>query len=158
MKIDIQKISEGDEKIILRYRILTPQIKKIIEILEGETSDFGNKADPGVDVKLWGKMDSEVVCVNPRDLLYLESVDDKLFAYTGDSVLKIDGSLNSFMTDMNDESFFRCSKSMVINVNRVKALKSMSSNRIDATMEGGEHIIISRRYASAFRRLLKGER
>jgi DNA-binding LytR/AlgR family response regulator len=45
---------------------------------------------------------------------------------------------------------------MVINVGRVKALKSLSSNRIDASMEGGEHIIISRRYPSEFRRLLKG--
>ena len=92
------------------------------------------------------------------DLLYLESVDDRLFAYTGDKTLRLVGSLSSFMTDLDDGSFFRCSKSMVINVNRVKALKSLSSNRIDATMEGGEHIIISRRYASEFRRLLKGGR
>jgi len=85
-------------------------------------------------------------------------VDDKVFAYTNDKVLKIDGSLQSFMLIVNDDSFFRCSKSMVINVNRVISLKSLSSNRIDATLEGGEHIIISRRYASEFRRLLKGER
>jgi len=85
-------------------------------------------------------------------------VDDKVFAYTDEKVLKIDGTLNSFLMEIQDESFFRCSKSMVINVNRVTSLKSLSSNRIDATMEGGEHIIISRRYASEFRRLLKGER
>ena len=47
---------------------------------------------------------------------------------------------------------------MIINVGKVRALKSLSSNRIDATMEGGEHIMISRRYAVDFRRLLKGER
>ena len=47
---------------------------------------------------------------------------------------------------------------MIINVNRVIALKSLSSNRIDATMEGGEHIMISRRYTVDFRRLLKGDR
>jgi len=40
----------------------------------------------------------------------------------------------------------------------VTALHSLSGNRIDATMEGGEHIIISRRYAVEFRRLLKGGR
>ena len=45
---------------------------------------------------------------------------------------------------------------MIINLNRVSALKSLSSNRIDATLENGEHIMISRRYASDFRKLLRG--
>lgn len=146
MKIDIQKIAEGEESVVIRYKERTPEINRIIEILEGP------------DNKLWGKSENGSVCIDLGDLLYLESVDDKVFAYTGDKVLRIDGSLNSFMIDLDDGSFFRCSKSMVINVNRVTALRSLSSNRIDATMEGGEHIIISRRYASEFRRLLKGDR
>lgn len=58
---------------------------------------------------------------------------------------------------LDDEKFFRCSKSMIININRVERLKSLPSNRIDATMQGGEHIMISRTYASDFRRLLRGE-
>ena len=146
MKIDIKQIPEGEEYVTIRYKDLTPSMKKVIGILEG------------TDDKLWGKTDMGTEGIRIAKLLYLESVDDKVFAYTGDKVLKIDGTLNSFMTDYDDGSFFRCSKSMVINVNRVKALKSLSSNRIDATMEGGEHIIISRRYASEFRRLLKGGR
>ncbi len=146
MRIDIQKIAEGDEFIQIRYIESTPEIRKIIGILEKAQN------------VLWGKTDTETVSVKISDLLYLESVDDRLFAYTGDKTLRLDGSLSSFMTELDDGSFFRCSKSMVINVNRVKALKSLSSNRIDATMEGGEHIIISRRYASEFRRLLKGGR
>ena len=98
------------------------------------------------------------VFVSPDEILYLESVDDRVFAYTDDWVLRIDGSLNTFTNELGDERFFRCSKSMIINVNRVIALKSLSSNRIDATMEGGEHIMISRRYTVDFRRLLKGDR
>lgn len=144
MKIDIQKIETGEDSISIRYKSLTPEIKKIIGILEK------------TDNKLWGKTDTGAVSIDINKLLYLESVDDKLFAYTGKIVARIDGTLNSFIAEIDDESFFRCSKSMVINVNRVKALKSLSSNRIDATMENGEHIIISRRYASDFRRLLKG--
>ena len=146
MKIDIQKIAEGEESIVLRYRQLTPELNRIIGILQG------------TDNKLLGKSDTGSVLIKIEEVLYLESVDDKLFAYTKGKVLRIDGTLNSFMTDMDNGTFFRCSKSMVINVNRVEALKSLSSNRIDATMEGGEHIIISRRYASEFRRMLRGDR
>ena len=146
MKVDIREITEGEESVVIRYKEPNPTIRRIIGIL----SDEGQR--------LWGRINDETVSINTEEVLYLESVDDKVFAYTDDKVLKIDGTLNSFMMEIRDESFFRCSKSMVINVNRVTSLKSLSSNRIDATMEGGEHIIISRRYASEFRRLLKGER
>ena len=146
MKIDIKQISEGEESVVIRYKNLTPTLNKIITVLNGD------------DNRLRGKTDEGEVFFSPDEILYLESVDDKVFAYTGDKVVRIEGSLSTFMNEQDDESFFRCSKSMVINVGRVSALKSLSSNRIDATMESGEHIIISRRYASDFRRLLKGDR
>ena len=146
MKIDIKQITEGEESVVIRYKDLSPKINKIIDVLNGD------------DNKLRGKTDEGEVFFSPDDILYLESVDDKVFVYTPDKIMRIEGSLNSFMAAISDESFFRCSKSMIINIGRVEALKSLSSNRIDATMEGGEHIIISRRYASEFRRLLKGDR
>ena len=146
MNIDIKQINEGEDSVVIRYKELTPQINRILNAVNGD------------DNRLKGKTDDGDVFVSPDEILYLESVDDKVFAYTVDKVVRIDGSLSSFMNEIDDESFFRCSKSMVINVGRVSALKSLSSNRIDATMEGGEHIIISRRYASEFRRLLKGDR
>lgn len=58
---------------------------------------------------------------------------------------------------LQKEYFFRCSKSMIMNINKVAGLRSLSSNRIDATMENGEHIMISRTYASDFRKRLRGE-
>ena len=144
MIIDIQHIDEGESSVVIRYKELTPQIKRVIDVLNKDTG------------KLWGKADSGNVSIKAEDILYLESVDDKLFAYTMSDVVRLEGTLNSFISEMMDESFFRCSKSMIINVNKVSVLKSLPSNRIDATMEGGEHIMISRRYASEFRRLLRG--
>ena len=146
MKIDIKQVTEGEESINIRYREPNPTVERIIGILRGE------------DNRIWGRNGEVSVGISPDDILYLESVDDRVFAYTQDAVVRIDGTLNSFMIETGDETFFRCSKSVVINVNRVKSLKSLSSNRIDATMEGGEHIIISRRYASGFRKFLKGDR
>ena len=146
MKIDIKQITEGEESVVIRYRKLTPSINKILTVLSGD------------DNRLRGKTDDGEVFFTPDEILYLESVDDKVFVYTLDKIIRIDGTLNSFMIEQANDSFFRCSKSMVINTLRVTALKSLSSNRIDATMEGGEHIIISRRYASDFRKLLKGDR
>lgn len=138
---------------------LSRDIETLREVME-KTAGFADPvsskhSDTG---RLWGKTDEGSVRIDPADILYLESVDDRVFVYTRETVARIDRTLSSFVTETDDESFFRCSKSMVINVNRVKTLKSLSSNRIDATMESGEHIIISRRYAAEFRRLLRGDR
>lgn len=143
MKIDIQKIDSGEDEIILRYREKTQKIQRILDVLGTEGT------------KLFGKKDGETVSVFPNSILYIESVDDKIFAYTKKEVIKLDGSLSALLQDLNDDRFFRCSKSMIINIDKVDRLKSLSSNRIDATMEGGEHILISRTYASEFRRILR---
>ncbi len=144
MKIDISKIKSGEDEVIVRYKEETGKIRKILDVLR----DGGEK--------LYGKKESDVVSVIPGDILYIESVDDKIFAYTCDDVIRLEGTLAGIIQKLGDERFFRCSKSMIINIDKVDCLHSLSSNRIDATMEGGEHIMISRTYASEFRRILRG--
>ncbi|MBE6014603.1 MAG: LytTR family transcriptional regulator [Lachnospiraceae bacterium] len=146
MKVDISQIDSGEEQIVLRYLEKTPRIQRIIDAIE-----YGHRRIPA-------KIDNETIMINPEEILYIESVDDRVFAYLKTEVVRLEGSLSGVLTDLSDDRFFRCSKSMILNIEKVERLKSMSSNRIDATMEGGEHILISRTYASDFRRVLKGGR
>lgn len=44
MKVDILKISDGEESIVIRYREMTPSVNKIISILQNE-----KKKDLGKD-------------------------------------------------------------------------------------------------------------
>ena len=143
MKIDIQKIESGEDEVIVRYKEKSPKIQRILDVLGADGTT------------LFGKKDGETVSVSPGSILYIESVDDKVFAYTKKEIIRLDGSLTTLLQDLNDDRFFRCSKSMIINIDKVDRLKSLSSNRIDATMESGEHILISRTYASEFRRTLR---
>ena len=144
MKTDIRQIASGEDELILRYKEITPAIKRILDAVNGERG------------RIVGRKDEERVVINTEDVLYFESVDDKTFAYTAGDVIRVDSSLQGIVETLNDIRFFRCSKAMIINVNKVRVLKSLSSNRIDATLENGEHILISRTYASDFRKLLKG--
>ena len=144
MKVDINRIDSGEDEIILRYKEITPQVQRILDVLNGENN------------RLMGRHDDKQVVVDTADILYIESVDDKTFAYTEAEVVRVDNTLQGITEELDDIRFFRCSKSMIINVDKVRVLKSLSSNRIDATLENGEHILISRTYASDFRKLLKG--
>ncbi|MCR5033084.1 MAG: LytTR family transcriptional regulator DNA-binding domain-containing protein [Lachnospiraceae bacterium] len=170
MRIDIRQTETEEEYLTLRYREKTPLVEKILQTLAGEdkieepagrkvaeSRGFSEKEDipPAAYGRILGRTEEGSAYISLSDILYLESVDDRVFAYTTRQVVRLDGTLTSFLAAICDESFFRCSKAMILNVNKVAALKSLSSNRIEATMEGGEKILISRRYASDFRKLLK---
>ena len=144
MKIRIEQITEGEEEVILRYREKTREIEEILSYL--------NKRSKAILCK----KDGEDVLVSPHDVIYLESVDGTTYAYTETDVYQAGLSLAGAEAEFSGAGFFRCSKSMVINVYHVERLKSEAGNRIDAMMTGGEHVIISRRYAKALRKLLRG--
>lgn len=145
MRFSVHQISEGEDELILKYRQMNSEVEEILAFMERH------------EKKLVGKIDGETIIFQPEEILYIEKVDEKTFAYTLEHVIQMDVSLSMAELILDDERFFRCSKSMIINVNRVERLKSLPSNRIDATLQGGEHIIISRTYASDFRKLLRGE-
>ena len=145
MRFSVCQISEGEDELILKYRQMNSEVEEVLAFMERH------------EKKLVGKIDGETIIFQPEEILYIEKVDEKTFAYTLEHVIQMDVSLSMAEMILDDESFFRCSKSMIINVNRVERLKSLPSNRIDATLQSGEHIIISRTYASDFRKLLRGE-
>ena len=139
------KINCDEPELILYYEELTSEVKAAIAFMEKSQK------------RLVGKAEGEVLVFSPDEVLYFEKVDEKTFAYTDNSVIQVDMSLYSIEIMLDDARYFRCSKSMIVNVSKVSKLKSLPSNRIDVTLTNGEHIIISRTYASDFRRLLKGE-
>ena len=145
MRYTVNQIRSGDDELILNYKQINAEVEAVLAFMEKHQK------------KLVGKSEGETIIFLPQEILYIEKVDEKTFACTMDKVIQLDVSLATAELILDDESYFRCSKSMIVNVNKVEKLKSMPSNRIDATLVSGEHIIISRTYASDFRRLLKGE-
>ncbi len=144
MKYTIRQIKEGEDEVILQYLDMTPEVQRIWNLINGE------------QVKLVGWKEKTLTLIEIKDILYIESVDGKTFAYTSEEVLRLEDTLNRLEQILTGINFFRCSKSMILNIDKVTKLKSLPSNRIDATMCNDEHIIISRTYASDFRKRLRG--
>lgn len=146
MKITLQKIDDDQEEIIIRYRQMTERIDGIIRYVEGKGK------------KLLGVKDGQQFLVDVDRIFYAESVDGVTYLYTAQNVYGSDLTLAFCEALYGADGFFRCSKSMVVNIYHMERLKSIPGNRIDATMDNGEHVIISRRYAKELRNILKGER
>lgn len=144
MKYTIEQIPQGENELVLKYCNIDDEVEQILK--------YFNRSRP----KLVGKKDGAKVIIQPSEILYIESVDGNSFVYLQNDVLEVDFSLAQLEEILNSVNFFRCSKSVIINIDMVHKLKSLASNRIDATMRSGEHIMISRTYASDFRKRLKG--
>ena len=145
LRVTLQQIDRGNEEVIVRYRQMTDHLAGIVRYLEGKSE------------KLSGMKDGQQFFINVQDILYLESVDGVTYFYTESEVYRTGHTLALFETLYAHDGFFRCSKSVMLNIYRFNRLKSMNGNRIDATMDNGEHIVISRRYAGALRNILREE-
>ncbi|MGN0395207.1 MAG: LytTR family DNA-binding domain-containing protein [Coprococcus sp.] len=145
MKYTINQIKEGEEEVIINCYAMSPEIERLLKFLNGGPT------------RLIGWNDKKQMVIEPESILYIESVEGKIFAYTDVDVIKLDYTLFQIEEILCSINFFRCSKSMIINIDMVASLRSLPSNRIDAMMKNGEHIMISRTYASDFRKRLKGD-
>ena len=145
MKYTIEQIRSGEDELILRYRRLNGEVEAVLQFMNAPPK------------KLIGTKDNTQAVIDFADILYAETVDRKTFIYTADDVFRSELTLAQLEEVLNTVNYFRCAKSMIINIDKISTLKSLASNRIDATLVNGEHIIISRTYASEFRKILKGE-
>ena len=144
MKITTEKVPKGKDEVVLRYHEMTEEIQEILHFLRRK------------DKILLAKKDGEQVVIQPKNVIYLESVDGVTYLYTKEEIYSTTMSLAIAEEEFAEQGFFRCSKSMVVNIYQIERLKSEAGNRIDAQMKNGEHVIISSHYAKDLRRILKG--
>lgn len=145
MKLTLQQITEGQEEVIVRYFERNEEVDSLIRRIEQKND------------KILAVNEDRKILITPGDVLYLESVDNAVYVYTENEIGKTSLTLAMAESLYEDEGFFRCSKSMVINIYHISYLKSIPGNRVDVTMDNGEHVIISRRYVKTLRSILKGE-
>ena len=141
MKLETRKIPESEPEMVeIRYHWITDEIQEIISFVKSRQGQLSATRD--------GKR-FEVPVV---DLFYAESVDDRLFLYTASDSYEIRMKLYELEDLLKNKSFFRVSKSMIVNL-----MKITSVRRFSAVLKNGEEIIISRKYGPALRQVLKGD-
>lgn len=142
MKVTLEKIAgELDESALIKAHDVTDEIRLAVSILEnGENVLIG--------------MDGEERIVVPYSkIYYIEAVDERCFAYSKDRCIEVRSRLYE-LEEMLDYRFFRCSKSMICNVKKIRSVKSMANARMVATLLNGEEVIISRNYIKELKRKL----
>ncbi|MBQ9626321.1 MAG: LytTR family transcriptional regulator DNA-binding domain-containing protein [Treponema sp.] len=105
-----------------------------------------------------GKMnfykDSKIVLVEPAEVLYFESVDDKVFAYTKDCVYETKAKLYQLEEELPASDFFRANKAVIVNLDKIDSLAPAFGGRFEATLENGYKVVVSRNYLNELKERL----
>ena len=137
MRVTEKLVNNLDEEgVILQYIRLTKDFEEIKEYVQHKG-----------DALIGYTQDKERVPVRVEDILYFETVDGRVFAYTVDSVYEIKGRLYQVEEKVSRRTICRASKTMIVNIEHITSVRTALNGRLYARMENGEEILITRRYA-----------
>ncbi len=144
MKITIETPKPGEEdEIIVRCAAMDERLLKLIYSLKNEQD------------KLTGYAEERIVKLELKDIFYFESVDNKVFAYTGKGVYEIHKKLYELEEEYSNTDILRISKSAIVNISKIAYVKPIFNGRFEAKLKNDEKIIISRQYVTELKKKLE---
>ena len=143
VKITILDTTPGEEEeIIIKCNQLDDRLMQLV-----------NQFKRGSD-KLNVYQEGNIHLVEPQEIYYFETVDQKVFVYCKNEVYEIRSRIYELEEMLAGKDFFRASKSVLLNLNVIKSLSPAFNGRFEAVLKNGEHVIISRQYVSLLKEKL----
>ncbi|EAC5847696.1 LytTR family transcriptional regulator [Listeria monocytogenes] len=104
--------------------------------------------------KISVKKDGATYLLEPKAILYFEAVESKIFVYTEKEIYEIHWKLYELEEKFKESSFFRCSKSMILNIEWIEKIAPGFNGKFEAKLLNREKVIISRQYAKVLKQKL----
>lgn len=146
MQISISKIpKEKDERTVIECHEITPKINSIVKYIKSLQGTIS------------GELDERNYEIAISDIYYVESVDNKTYLYTSKKVYSSTKRLYEIEALLDEASFLRISKAVVVNLMKIKSIKPALNGRFSAVLANGEEVIISRKYVPDLKKKIKGE-
>lgn len=142
MKTRIELISENQpEEIVVRCYQITDEIKNMISFIENDKKIIGYKRGTAYPLKM-------------SDIYYFEIVDQKAFIYCDQDIYESKMKLYEFERETDGTSFFRASKSLIINADKIDSIKPSLSGRFEVILLNKEKLIVSRQYVRVLKHMI----
>ena len=143
MKISIQELDRQEEdEIIIKCHVVTDDILQLIQQMK-----FSTQAILGIDGEKIHKL-------SLNEIFYFETVDNKSFFYCRDHIYEAKLRLYEFEDMTMGTHFFRASKSVVLNSDKIDYIRPVISGRFEANLENGEKVMVSRQFVPDLKKRL----
>ena len=146
MDVEIEQVGrERKEQVLIRCHAVTEEVREIAAFVKSRQGS------------LTGTKDSRQYEIAVSDIHYFESVDGKTFLYTKDQVYETSYRIYELESMLRPKNFLRVSKSMLLNLMKIRSIQSALNGRFAAVLLSGEEVIISRSYVKGLKAALRGE-
>ena len=146
MDVEIEQVGrERKEQVLIRCHAVTEEVREIAAFVKSRQG------------RLTGMKDSRQYEIAVSDIYYFESVDGKTFLYTKDQVYETSYRIYELESMLRPKNFLRVSKSMLLNLMKIRSIQSALNGRFAAVLLSGEEVIISRNYVKGLKAALRGE-
>ena len=142
-KVTITQIDKREEQeVVVRCHDINGEVVSIVEKLKNG------------DSILLGIKDGKTFQINVKDIFYIESVDNKTYIYLQKDVFETKLKLYELEEKLKGTKLFRCSKSMILNIAKIRSVSPSVNSRLEASLINGEKVIISRQYVGTLKKKL----
>ncbi len=145
MDIKVLKVGKNQpEELEIRCHEVTEAVREIVTFVKSRQGH------------LTGIVEGKQYEIPVGDVYYVEAVDNKVFMYGLKQVYETRHKLYELEEVLREKYFLRVSKSVLLNLMKVKSIKPALNGRFSAILQSEEEIIISRKYVPELKAALKG--
>lgn len=143
MKINLDIDGKYDDtEVIIRAPYLNNDIERMVAMMRM------------IDMQIAVRKEGETILLETDKILYVEAVDRKTFVYTSSETYESELKLYELEQELVQRDFLRISKQSIVNLRKIKSLKTDVNRKIRITLANGEQIVVSRMYSDDLRRKL----
>ena len=141
----------------MKVKVVTDDTLKEIEVVINcpERDEQVDRIVKAIETSLFnimGKLRGENYVLNIDDIYYFEAVENKVFAYLETQVYEVEYKIAELNDLLKSTSFIQIARTVVLNLDKIKKIKTMVNGRILAELNNEEKIIITRVYANEFKK------
>lgn len=143
MQVSIKEIPQcEEEEILIKCHTIDDNVLRILHQVKSSQTT------------ILGTCDNTIHRLQYNDIYYFETVDNKSFLYDKETVYETKLKLYEFEEMCTGSPFFRASKSIIINSDKIAFVRPVFSGRFEANLENGEKIIVSRQFVPELKKRL----
>lgn len=108
-----------------------------------------------MDLAFTGRTADKSIQISISEIYYIENVERKLFLYTRDEVYRFDGTMSDIESSIFETGLVRISRTCIMNTDFLKEIRQIRNSHLEAVMDNGEKLIVSRKYLPDIKKIFK---
>lgn len=108
-----------------------------------------------LDLRFNAVDDGKQIRIGLSEVYYLENVERKLFLYTEKDVYRYEATMAEAEEAAAGTGLVRISRTCIMNTEHLKEIRQVKNSRLEAILDNGEMLIVSRKYLKDIKNVFK---